>query len=226
MAERFISSFDALVLSFPTLIALGIAKTDDEDARAVLAANLYQECGEGDATRTHHAIFRKFVSTIDLEFSLLSCSTSAEKWRSSMRQAILESGCSLEALAVLAAGEFLAQPALTQIFSVIRKLYPGADVEYFTSHLELETEHVREITALLYRQVDRGGSEDTAIAGFAKGLAVWNLFFDEMHTLLFTNAQDSAGTDGKTVSSLNFELRATSHDRALLRRKENKWLTK
>ncbi len=189
IAAKFIGSFDSLVLSFPSIIALGVAGTDDEDTRVVLATNLYQECGQGDVSRTHHAIFQKFVSSAQIECKSHEFPSCAEQWRSSMREYILDSECYLRALGAMAAGEFLAQPALSRIFSVIERLYPTADVEYFTSHLELETEHVREIAALLSRQIERGANESDAVVGFNDGLAIWRVFFESMSGSLFADAQ-------------------------------------
>jgi hypothetical protein len=68
--ERFLVSFDYLVKSFPPLIAAGAYRVKDEAARAVLAVNLHQECGEGDVQRTHHAIYRKFLATSGIPIPL------------------------------------------------------------------------------------------------------------------------------------------------------------
>src|SRR5580658_10407407 len=145
-ARRFLAAFDSLVKSFPSLIAAGAARMEDETTRTTLAVNLYQECGEGDVTRTHHAIYRKYLATAGIGLADLLEPAFAVEWRSRLVHYISQGSSAPAALGALAVGEFLAQPALSRIYGVIEPLYPGADKEYFTKHLQLETEHVREIT--------------------------------------------------------------------------------
>ncbi len=83
-------------------------------------------------------------------------------------------------MGVLAAGEYLAQPVLGKIFSVLQTFYPGADVEYFTKHLELETEHVKEITTTIAREVDNEHELVETFNGFKYGLFVWGSYFDRL----------------------------------------------
>ncbi|HXL72799.1 MAG TPA: iron-containing redox enzyme family protein, partial [bacterium] len=138
--------------SFPSLIAAGVSRMEDETIRTVLAVNLFQECGEGDVTRTHHAIYRKFLATADISLSATSENFFAVKWRTSLFEYINEIESSGAVLGALAAGEFLAQPALSRIYQVIKPHYLLADQEYFTKHLVLEEDHVREITTIIARQ--------------------------------------------------------------------------
>lgn len=184
VAERFLATFNELVRCFPGLIAQGAARADNEDMRTVLATNLYQECGEGDVQRTHHAIFRKFLATAGVSLATAKAQTYTEEWQSNLSRYIETVPNPLAALGALAAGEFLAQPVLSRIFSVIHPLYPDADIEYFTTHLELETEHVREIASLLVRQVN-GGSDEDMISGFMFGLSTWENYFGHLHDHLF-----------------------------------------
>ena len=79
------------------------------------------------------------------------------------------------------AGEFLAEPALTQIYAVIQGHFPEADQEYFTKHLTLETEHMcGEITALLARQVKNEREWEKVKEGFHFGLTAWGNYFDAL----------------------------------------------
>jgi pyrroloquinoline quinone (PQQ) biosynthesis protein C len=179
ISKKFLISFDSLVKSFPSLIAAGTARMTDEESRTVLAVNLYQECGEGDTTRTHHAIYRKFLATAGIDVSNIQENDFARDWRNRLFDYINQTGTVGEAIGALAAGEFLAQPALGRIYPLLKAHYPQADQEYFTKHLELETEHVREITDLIFRQ--DGGQ---VLSGFTFGLSVWETYFN--HLALFT----------------------------------------
>jgi len=184
-ATRFLATFDALVRSFPGLIACGAARATDPDTRTVLAVNLYQECGEGNLKRTHHAIFRNFLATASVDPATAPAQTFTDDWREGLSSYIGGIDSPLSALGALAAGEFLAQPVLSRIFDVIGPMYPEADVEYFTTHLDLETEHVREVAGLLGRQVKISSSVQDVEEGFKFGLKTWVNYFDCLSDYVF-----------------------------------------
>jgi pyrroloquinoline quinone (PQQ) biosynthesis protein C len=177
MAGKFLITFDSLVKSFPALIAAGIGRARDKETRSTLAVNLFQEQGEGDPSRSHHAIYRNFLSTGGVVLSPTSEEPFTAEWREKLLDYIHRSS-GARALGALAAGEFLAQPVLRRIYSVLEPLYPQADKEYFTKHLELETEHVREITEAIARlgEAQWAKVED----GFKAGLAAWETYFERL----------------------------------------------
>ena len=179
-SRKFLASFDSLVKSFPGLIAAGAARMEDETARTVLAVNLFQECGEGDPSRTHYAIYRKFLSTAGIDTRVLSEDGFASQWRDRLSHYLREAEGPGEVLGTLAAGEFLAQPALTRIYQVLFPHYPHADQEYFTKHLVLEEDHVREITTIMAREAEKNGGWDGVLAGFNFGLSVWEDYFNHL----------------------------------------------
>ncbi len=180
LCERFLLSFDTLVESFPALIALGASRMKDETTRTVLAVNLYQECGEGDVTRTHHAIYRKFLTSAGLTPASTTENPFSQEWRSHLFEYISGSESTSSVLGALAAGEFLAQPALSRIYRVIESNYPQADQEYFTKHLVLEEEHVKEIIVTIAREARTEVSWNAVVEGFRFGLAVWETYFDHL----------------------------------------------
>lgn len=187
VAEHFLVSFDSLVKSFPSLIAAGASRMDDAESRTVLAVNLYQECGEGDVTRTHHTIYRNFLKTAGINLSAIVEDSFAVEWRNRLLEYIQQSGPGA-VLGTLAAGEFLAQPALGRIYPVLKAHYPQADQEYFTKHLDLETEHVEEITGIIALQ--NGGFEEV-VEGFRYGLSIWETYFRKL-TEYLTQKQEVA----------------------------------
>ena len=79
----------------------------------------------------------------------------------------------------------MAPPGLGRIFDVIKPLFPQADIEYFTTHLALETEHVQEIAELLARQVELGANTEDAISGFRFGMETWDAYFNSLNEYLF-----------------------------------------
>ena len=182
ISKRFLLSFDSLVKSFPSLIAQGASRLEDAESRTVLAVNLFQECGEGDVTRTHHAIYRKFLATAGISLSTITENLFATEWRKRLSE-YLQTAPTGAVLGALAAGEFLAQPALGRIYPILKDHYPRADQEYFTKHLDLETEHVEEITVIIARQ---DGFEEV-LEGFKFGLSVWETYFNKLAENLKSN---------------------------------------
>ncbi len=180
LSGKFLATFDTLVKSFPELIAAGASRMTDEEARTVLAVNLYQECGEGNVQRTHYAIYRKFLSTTGLDLSSVTENGFAEEWRTKMKGYIQDTGCVGAVLGALAAGEYLAQPALTRIYSVLKPLFPGADPEYFEKHLVLEEDHVREITGMMVKEAEKNDGLEAVLSGFKFGLSVWGEYFGHL----------------------------------------------
>ena len=189
MGEKFLLTFNSLVRSFPSLIAAGAARARDEKTRTVLAVNLYQECGEGDVSRTHHAVYRKYLSSVGLDASREPEEAFALQWRADLLDYITGTAKAPAALGALAAGEFLAQPVLSRIYPILQSLYPNADQEYFTKHLDLETEHVQEITELLADQVSDEKEWNEVVDGFKFGLSVWESYFANLAEFL---TQDKA----------------------------------
>jgi hypothetical protein len=187
VSGRFLVSFDALVKSFPGLIAAGAARMEDETSRTVLAVNLYQECGEGDPARSHWAIYRKFLSTAGIDPSTTE-NTFAAEWKTRLSGYIQVAGSPGSVLGALGAGEFLAQPALSRIYGVLKTHYPQADQEYFTRHLVLEEDHVREITSIMALEAEKDGGWEEVISGFKFGLSVWEAYFN--HLANFVTAKD------------------------------------
>ncbi len=189
MSEKFLVTFDALVKSFPALIAAGAVRMTDEEARTVLAVNLYQECGEGDTRRTHYAIYRKFLSTAGIDLSIITENGFASKWRSRLSDYLKNAESTGAVLGALAAGEYLAQPALTRIYEVLKPHYPGADQEYFEKHLVLEEDHVREITAIMHKEAENNGDWEEVLSGFKFGLSVWGEYFNHLAEFVTKNSK-------------------------------------
>jgi len=185
-ASRFLLAFDQLVASFPPLIALATSRLG-EGGRVLLAKNLFEECGEGDSSRTHHAVYRRYMETVGLDWRDARPHSPTVNWRRQLREMTLE-GEPAEAVGAIAAGEFLAQPALSRIFEALKPLSEGADIEYFTTHLQLETEHVEEVTELITIECPEDGAYAKVLRGFEAGLACWGTWFDAIAAEVFSAA--------------------------------------
>jgi pyrroloquinoline quinone (PQQ) biosynthesis protein C len=208
-AEKFITTFDFLVKSFPGLLAAGAARMEDEETRGVLAVNLFQECGEGDIRRTHYAIYKKFSETAGVQSSAIQEPNFTFEWRTDLLKYIQGASSAQAALGALASGEFLAQPVLGRIFPVLRPLYPGADTEYFTKHLDLETRHVEELTDLLVRRFREDSEWREVLAGFQFGLSVWETYFNRLTDFIGDKEDYSNAGSGWTRRQPSFTISET-----------------
>jgi pyrroloquinoline quinone (PQQ) biosynthesis protein C len=178
VAGSFLLTFNNLVGSFPPIIAFATSRLG-EAARVVLAKNLFEECGEGDAARTHHAIYRNFLRGAGLSADATPMDEHTERWKTFQWNYISVSRPA-ELVGFIAAGEVLAHPALSRIFEPMQALYPDTDIEYFTTHLAQEVQHVNELATLIAAECDDAESFDRMIHGFDQGLLNWDYWFRAM----------------------------------------------
>lgn len=191
IADRFLGTFNNLVGCFPPIIALATSRLG-EVARVVLAKNLFEECGEGDPRRTHHAIYRNFLSSVGLNPEVTGMDEHTDRWKTFLWSYVTSSG-SPESVGAIAAGEVLAHPALTRIFEPLQGLYPGADIEYFTTHLAQEVEHVNELADLITAECNDERSFTRLTDGFDQGLLNWDYWFRAMARRCLEGSREGEG---------------------------------
>lgn len=186
-ADEFCSVFSNLVRQFPTLIALAISNIDNEVIRVGLAVNLYQECGEGVVKKSHYQVFRRFLDSANITEISQSEESIALDWMGSHRDFMLNSENSESLIGLIAASEFLAEPALNRIYQVMHPLYGERELDwgYFTEHLILEKEHVNDIHMMFEQTVDSKAQRESVELGFNYGLQIWNSYFTSIAKLLF-----------------------------------------
>jgi pyrroloquinoline quinone (PQQ) biosynthesis protein C len=175
--SRFLASFEHLVSSFPSLIALAAACVDG-NSRLTLAQNLLEECGNGNLTRSHHAIFLKYLRSAGVNLTSYDTDLHTDKWRSRLWNYILAAETPEKVIGAVAAGECLARPALQRIYEILRTHHPDADAEYFTQHLELEQIHVGELCKLIVDHCETDAQHNLVTDGFDAALQAWGMWFD------------------------------------------------
>ncbi len=109
------------------------------------------------------------------------------EWRTSLFEYINKTPSTGAVLGALAAGEFLAQPALSRIYAALEPHFPEADHEYFTKHLVLEEEHVEEITNIIALEAKHENGWQEVLEGFEYGLSVWEKYFNHLNDFVTTN---------------------------------------
>ncbi len=170
---------------FPAILAGLLANTADEGEAEELTKILSSELGDGDATKRHELMFRRFLRTLGVE--------PADAFGSKM---LPTTRAYLDGLANLYAGEDhaaalgasfalenMATPMWDKLIPGLEKLRqrrPGLDIEFFTFHRELEHLHEEAMGETLglqstdrdLRNRFRSGAEDALdlLAGFWDGI--------------------------------------------------------
>ena len=168
--------------------ALGISP--DERIQFVLAAILHDEYGNGDFTRTHPAVYRKFLKALDVPES---------QWR--IEPALPELVLYIDAMMRLTqSGDWIAAVAAVGIASEwpISKLYsdflvglrtiPGIkedDLELFVSHIGIDEEHSRLMREALLPHAENSDGQARIRAGVKANLDARHILLQGLHREVF-----------------------------------------
>jgi len=124
--------------------ALGISP--DERVQFVLADILYDEYGNGDFSRTHPGVYRKFLHALDVpenEYANAPIFPELAMYIDSMMR-LTQTGDWLEAAAAVGVASEWPIPSLYGSFLKGLRTVPGikeADLELFTSHIGIDEHH-------------------------------------------------------------------------------------
>jgi pyrroloquinoline-quinone synthase len=156
--DDFAREFFHFSRTFPAILANLLVNTPDEDEALELTKVLSSELGDGDPTRRHELLFRKFLRSIDIDprriiSEQVKPSTNAYLnglWR------LYGGRDHVEALGASFGLENMAIPMWDQLLpglGIVReKRLHNMDIEYFTFHRELESTHedaMEEVTAIV-----------------------------------------------------------------------------
>ncbi len=144
---RFATEFFYFSRTFPAILANLLVNTADEGEAFELTKVLTSELGDGDPNRRHELPFRKFLRSVGI-----NPHEAVSKPMEPTTKAYLDGLWRLyggsdhaEALGASFGLENMAIPMWDQLLPglriVKRKRLPSMDIEYFTFHRELETQH-------------------------------------------------------------------------------------
>ena len=145
--EDFSKEFFHFSRTFPAILANLLVNTPDEDEALELTKVLTSELGDGDPTRRHELLFRKFLRSTGIDPSAVisqpvKATTNAYLnglWR------LYGGKDHIKALGASFGLENMAIPMWDQLLpgleSVRDRRLPEMDIEYFTFHRELESTH-------------------------------------------------------------------------------------
>ena len=145
--DDFAREFFHFSRTFPAILANLLVNTPDEDEAFELTKVLASELGDGDPSRRHELLFRRFLRSIDIDPSRVISepvkpSTNAYLnglWR------LYGGRDHAKALGASFGLENMAIPMWDQLLPGLRivreRRLPTMDIEYFTFHRELESQH-------------------------------------------------------------------------------------
>lgn len=157
--------------NFPAILANLLVNTPDEKEAFELTKVLTSELGDGDPNRRHELLFRKFLRSIGInpaEVVVSPMRPTTQRFVTGLGELY---GGSDHAMA-LGASFGLENMAITMWDQLIpglkafkRSKLPQMDIEYFTFHRELESQHEEAM-----EEVSTGLDQDTAVQeSFRKG---------------------------------------------------------
>ena len=145
--DDFAREFFHFSRTFPAILANLLVNTPDEDEAFELTKVLTSELGDGDPSKRHELLFRKFLRSIGIDparvvSEQVKPSTNAYLnglWR------LYGGRDHAKALGASFGLENMAIPMWDQLLpglkAVRERRLPGMDIEYFTFHRELESTH-------------------------------------------------------------------------------------
>ena len=170
-------------IEFPLFLAAAISHVREERSRLLLVANLYEEHGNLDPTRTHPTLFRKYIHALGLRPQAL-----AKAGEGSIGARVCErfstvcrEGPDYRAVAMLYAFETLFSPACAMVASGLRRLpLPEEAVVFFDVHAETDLTHAEQLRASLVEACRSEHDWSVAIETAAEAGRLLHALFDSV----------------------------------------------
>lgn len=135
--------------SFPSLVALLISETEDDDLRSVLVRNLWDECGHGHPELAHFKNYEKLLASIDVSPATTPCEPVL---RFVDLQRDLARRDPITAAAVFCyANEYLCLLEFNSIERGLQNFFPTVDLQYIMQIDTVDDRHQRELQDVLAR---------------------------------------------------------------------------
>ncbi len=181
--DSFAREFFHFSRTFPAILANLLVNTADEDEALELTKVLTSELGDGDPTRRHELLFRKFLRSIGIDpHTVVSdpVRPSTNAYLNGLWK-LYGGRDHVKALGASFGLENMAIPMWDQLLPGLRivkeKRLPNMDIEYFTFHRELESTHedaMEEVTAIVGKDP---ASEKSFESGIREALDVLHGFW-------------------------------------------------
>ncbi|HVV87593.1 MAG TPA: iron-containing redox enzyme family protein [Kofleriaceae bacterium] len=169
--------------AFTRFLAAALAACDDEAARIVIAQNLWEELGDGDVSRTHAELFRRFTRSLGIDDATLEQSPIAPE-----TEALVDTYQGLAArhgfVGAIAAICYASEGLAAALYSSLQVGIHGAlpldkeSLMFFTVHIACDDGHAAALERVLDRALARPADEERAAAAIREALDARHGFFD------------------------------------------------
>jgi pyrroloquinoline-quinone synthase len=156
--DDFAREFFHFSRTFPAILANLLVNTADEAEAFELTKVLTSELGDGDPSRRHELLFRKFLRSVGID-PVLAVSASVSPSTNAYLNGLWKLYGGRDHVKALGASfglENMAIPMWDQLLPGLRvvreRRLPEMDIEYFTFHRELESQHedaMEEVSAIV-----------------------------------------------------------------------------
>ncbi|HKT22101.1 MAG TPA: iron-containing redox enzyme family protein [Nitrososphaerales archaeon] len=156
--DDFATEFFHFSRTFPAILANLLVNTPDEAEALELTKVLTSELGDGDPSRRHELLFRKFLRSVGIDPARAvsgQIKPSTDAYLNGLWE-LYGGRDHVKALGASFGLENMAIPMWDQLLPGLRAVrerrLPNMDIEYFTFHRELESQHedaMEEVTAIV-----------------------------------------------------------------------------
>jgi pyrroloquinoline quinone (PQQ) biosynthesis protein C/mannose-6-phosphate isomerase-like protein (cupin superfamily) len=168
--------------SFTRILAAAMSRCDDEKLRAKLMHNLWEESGEGDAERSHAAIFRLFLrETLELDLEAMCAEPCAKRFV----ERCLLGAADTDPVFALAFVAFGIEAIVVRLYSdflvgLEKAEIRGDGLRFFSIHVECDDAHAATLIEMLASYRDEPGFEARLARGMNAALDARLDFFNEI----------------------------------------------
>jgi hypothetical protein len=171
---------------FPKLLAIGISKLDDDEARMPLVANLWDEHGEGQISKAHRNLYKRLLEKV-AEASPLASPLLTQEYRNSAKRFAVEclsevsNGTASFAMGFLGPGT---EGTTMELYGILQNLLWTFALQdddiFFGPHCALDVEHAKLFTPAIEAVLREGtfSGKGNYVAGVQKALELERKFWD------------------------------------------------
>ena len=168
---------------FSPLLARILAACPDEEVRVVIGENLFEELGEGDPSKTHVEMFRKFTRGLGLDDAALDA-IPAEPETRRLVDVYLSLSDRYGYLPALAAVCFASEGIVSTLYARLQNGIENAvsltpdDLIFFDLHIKTDTGHAAALIEVLEPRLEDGAELVGAVAAVLEAMDARRGFFD------------------------------------------------
>lgn len=160
--REFALQYNIYTSYFPRFLAAVAANIPDDNTRASLIENLWEEHGEGNMQYSHRSLFHRFLTALDIteiEWQFAKPLTSTSQYVNALFD-LCHNSHFLKGLGAMGPGtEFFTSDEYALIASGLKKysFLSSYDIEFFSLHIDMDEGHYSSIVSAVFPWID---SED------------------------------------------------------------------